>query len=143
MNLRYREEIDDLETIEPPRREAPSPDISVRLYQLHGFRLIDGDGVEVGLVDWIWADEASGAAEFIGTKLRWLRGSARAIPAFAMKIDLSNRTVTVDHQQNQIHAAPRHRIDRELAPIENRAVARHFRRRSSPQSLTTLKRFAA
>jgi hypothetical protein len=143
MKLPYRDDIAERTTIETLEQEAPPPEAKLRPYQLHGFRLIDADGSHVGLVDWIWIGDASGAAEFIGTKLLWLRGSARAIPAFAMKIDMPSRTVTVDHKKKQIHRAPRHPIDRELTRVEKRAICRHYRLQSSANRLVSLKRFAA
>ena len=143
MKLSYREEIDEQTTVETPEQEAPPPEIKLRPYQLHGFQLIDADGSHVGLIDWIRTGDASGVAEFIGTKLLWLRGSARAIPAFTMKIDIRNRTVSVDHKKEHIRAAPRLPIDREPTQLEKRGIRRHYRRQSSTGSLVRLKRFAA
>jgi len=50
-----------------------------KLYQFHNFQLLDADDKPVGLIDWIWADEASGQGGVIGLRLRWLRGTACAV----------------------------------------------------------------
>jgi hypothetical protein len=51
-----------------------------RLYQLHGYRVLDTDDQPVGIVDWTWSDETTDGGDVIGIQLRWLRGTARSFP---------------------------------------------------------------
>jgi hypothetical protein len=126
-----------------PSRKTSVQRLECRPYQLHGFTLIDRHGSIVGLVDWTWTVDSSASIELIGTKLRWLRGSARAVPAFGMKIDFPRRRITVDQERDEILAAPRFPINRPLTPLEKRAAARHYRPQAAPRGLPSLERAAA
>jgi hypothetical protein len=108
--------------------QAPSgPALTGKLYQFHSFRVLDADDRPVGIVDWIWSDDAGSAGEFIGVQLRWLRGTARAVPADRVQIDRQSATVRVAYGKDQIRQAPRFAIDRALTVEQKRSIRSHYR----------------
>jgi len=96
------------------------------LYWLHGFRVLDADGESVGLIDWIWADEVSGHGQFIGVRLRWLRGTALAMPVDGMRIDHHSSTVRVAYTTKQIKQGRRCSIDRALSEAQQCDIRTHY-----------------
>jgi hypothetical protein len=98
-----------------------------KLYQFHGFRVLDADGQSVGIVDWIWSDHAGAPGEFLGVHLRWLRGTARAVPAEGAQLDRRNATIRVAYRKDQIRRAPRFAIDRALNAEQKRSIRSHYR----------------
>jgi hypothetical protein len=96
--------------------------LASRLYQLHGFQILDAFGKQVGLVDWIWSDQASGLGEFIGVQLQLLRGKARAIPTRAAQVDMKTKTVRVTYRRDEIKRAPRFSIDRVLTDAQKQSI---------------------
>ena len=101
--------------------------LTSKLYRFHSFRVVDVDGEAVGLVDWIWPDHMSGQGEFIGVQLRWLRGTARAVPARDVQIDLESSTVRVMYHKEQIKRALRFSIDREIPMDQKCDIYAHYR----------------
>jgi hypothetical protein len=107
--------------------QAPSRTALVgKLYQFHGFRVLDADDQPVGIVDWIWPDEASGQGDVIGVQLRWLRGTARAVPADGVQIDRQSATIRVAYRKDQIKRSPRFTIDRALTADQKRSIRSHY-----------------
>lgn len=106
----------------------PQPDTALddQLYRFHGFRVLDVDGKSVGLIDWIWADEVSGHGQFIGVRLRWLRGAALAMPVDGMRIDRHISTVCVAYTKKQIKRARRCSIDCALTEGQQRDIRAHY-----------------
>ncbi|MDQ2743436.1 MAG: PRC-barrel domain-containing protein [Chloroflexota bacterium] len=100
--------------------------LDTTLYRLHGFRVLDVDGESVGQIDWIWADEVSGHGQFIGVRLRWLRGTALAVPIDGMRIDNHTSTVRVANTRKQIKQAGRCSIDRTLTEVQKCAIHAHY-----------------
>jgi len=98
-----------------------------KLYQFHGFRVLDPDDQPVGIVDWLWSNEASGQGDVIGVQLRWLRGTARAVPADGVQIDRQTSTIRVAYTKEQIKRAPRFAIDRALTAEQKRSIRSHYR----------------
>jgi hypothetical protein len=98
------------------------------LYQFHGFRVLDPDDQPVGIVDWIWSEDGDGRHHFIGVQLRWLRGTARAVPADGVRIDRENSTIRVAYRKEQIKRAPRFAINRVLTAEQGSRVRSHYRR---------------
>ncbi len=98
-----------------------------KLYQFHGFRVLDAAGESIGLVDWIWVDDASDQGEFLGVQLRWLRGRARDIPAGDLWIDRPTATIRVAFSKEQIKQSPRYPIDREFTAEQKRRIYSHYR----------------
>ncbi|MBV9281436.1 MAG: hypothetical protein JOZ41_15255 [Chloroflexi bacterium] len=97
-----------------------------RLYQYHGFRVVDVNGEQVGLVDWIWSDGTTGQGEFLGVQLQWLRGKARAVPALGLRIDRQTSTIRVAYAAEQVKNARRFSIDRPLTVEQKTAIYSHF-----------------
>lgn len=106
----------------------PQPDTALddQLYRFHGWRVLDVDGRSVGLIDWIWADAMSGHGQFVGVRLRWLRGTALAMPIDGMRIDSHTSTVQVAYTRKQIKQARRCSIDRPLAEAEQCDIRVHY-----------------
>lgn len=100
--------------------------LTSQVYRLHSYRVLDGDGKNVGIVDWIWTDEASGHGEFLGVSLHWLRGKARAMPALGAEIDHETATIRVPYTATQIKHARRFKIDRRLTAREKRRICFHY-----------------
>jgi hypothetical protein len=107
----------------PPAWES----LTGKLYRFHSFRVVDLDDQAVGLVDWIWSDPTTGQGEFLGVQLRWLRGTARAIPAHDVQIDPESSAVRVAYHREQIKRAPRFSIDREISADQKRDIYAHYR----------------
>jgi hypothetical protein len=97
-----------------------------KLYQFHNFQLLDADDKPVGLIDWIWADEAGGEGEFIGVHLNWFHGTARVVPAHTAQIDVQARTIRVSYPQNRIAMARRYAINRPLTAAQKQAIIMHY-----------------
>lgn len=102
-------------------RVAPKP------YQLHGLRLLDADGRKVGYVDWFWTDDGSIGSGYVGVRLRWLRGTAIAVPALGMHADSTSSTVRVAYKREQIVRAGRFSVTRALGEAEKRSIHAHYR----------------
>ncbi|GAC1321231.1 MAG: hypothetical protein NVSMB22_06520 [Chloroflexota bacterium] len=104
-----------------------SNSLAGRLYQFHGYRVVDATGESIGLVDWIWPCEPGDPGEFVGVHLRWLRGTARAIPACDLHVDTRTSTIRVATVKDHIKRAPRYAIDRPLTAGERNSIYRHYR----------------
>jgi hypothetical protein len=100
--------------------------LTPKLYRYHNYRVLDADDREVGRVDWIWADEASGAGRHIGIRLQWLRGRAQAIPAHGIQVEPHTSTIRVPYLEADIRRAPRYAIDRTLTAWQERAIRAHY-----------------
>jgi hypothetical protein len=111
----------------PASRNHQINGLAGKMYRFHSFRVLDCNGEDVGLVDWIWSNEARDQGEFIGVQLRWLRGTARAVPANDIRIDLPTSTVRVAYTKEQITSAPRFSIDRDLTAFQKWAAHSHYR----------------
>lgn len=111
------------EGTEYPRQDTLLDDA---LYQFHGFRVVDANGQSLGLIDWVWADAVSGHGEFIGVRLRWLRGTVLAIPTAGVRIDRQTSTVQVAYIRKQIKQARRCSIDRPLAEAVKCDIRAHY-----------------
>jgi len=98
----------------------------LKLYQLHNFQLLDVNGMPVGVIDWIWVDDAGGEGEFIGVHLNWVCGVARAVPAREAQIDVQTRTMRVCYTRTHITTARRFAIHRPLTPDQKRAIVAHY-----------------
>lgn len=105
-----------------------------KLYRFHGFRVLDVYGERVGFIDWIWADDTGSVGAFLGVQLRWLRGTARAVPASEAQIDPQTSTVRLAWSKEQIKRAPRFSIDRHLTSDQKRSIRFHFRRETGAVS---------
>jgi hypothetical protein len=108
-------------------KRTPLSAYTSELYRLHGFRVIDVEGVPVGEIDWVWTDDVSKQAEFIGIRLRWIAGTARPIPAIDALMDVTSRTIEVPYTARQIRRAGRLKIDRMLSLRDKRRVCFHYR----------------
>ncbi len=96
------------------------------VYRLHSFRVVDADGNNVGIVDWIWKDASSGEGEFLGVHLHWLRGTARPIPSIGAEINFETATIRVAYTAAQIKRYRRLKIDRMLTAREKRSICFHY-----------------
>lgn len=96
------------------------------VYRLHSFRVLDADGKKIGIVDWIWTDQETGHGEFLGVRLHWLRGTARAIPSLGAEIDHETSTIQVACRAAQIERSRRYKIDRKLTAREKRRICFHY-----------------
>lgn len=110
----------------PPVKAPKRGSFTSEVYRLHSFRVLDAAGKQVGIVDWIWTDEESGQGEFLGVRLHWLRGTARAIPCVGARIDHDRATIQVQYTTAQIERARRFKIDRSLAAREKRRICFHY-----------------
>ena len=110
----------------PSPRDLQLNALAGKLYRFHSFRVLDVDGKPVGLVDWIWSDEASGQGEFIGVQLRWLRGTARAVPTRGTQVDTRTSTVRLAYRKDQIKRAARFSIDREITADQKHGIYSYF-----------------
>lgn len=119
-----------IEQLQTPRRADSTPDaegmFSDALYRYHGFRVLDARGETVGTIDWIWANDATGAGEYVGLHLQWLRGKARAVPVAGAAIDTDTATIRLVVTRQQISNARRFHIDRSLTAGDRIAIAAHF-----------------
>lgn len=97
-----------------------------RLYCFHMYRVMGAEGVTVGLVDWIWADEAAGNYEFIATGQNWLTGTVRPIPAGNIRVNHRALAVYVPFTRDQIKNAPRCAIGAELRDEQKQAIQAHY-----------------
>jgi hypothetical protein len=113
-------------SIVPQPTQPRGGSFTSEVYRLHSFRVLDAHGKKVGIVDWIWTDQESGHGEFLGVGLRWLRGTARAIPALGVEIDRETSTIRVPYTAAQIERARRFKIDRKLAAREKRRICSHY-----------------
>lgn len=111
---------------ELPGYSQPDALLDDQLYRLHGFRVLDVDGKSVGQIDWIWADAVSGRGQFIGVRLRWLWGTALAIPVDGMRIDRHTSTVRVAYTKKKIKQAHRCSIDCALTDGQQRDIRAHY-----------------
>ena len=109
-----------------PHGTSPDGALTVRVYRLHGFQVLDRDGRKIGIVDWIWTNQDSGHGEFLGVNLRWLRGTARAIPVLGAQIDQDAATIRVNYTVDEIKQARRFKIDRELTARDKRRIRFHY-----------------
>src|SRR5690242_15091588 len=96
-------------------------------YKFHDFHLVDANGRPSGTVDWIWTSEVDGGV-FLGVDLRWLRGVARAVPAYGARIDTQARTIRVLSTREQIATARRFAINRALRAADTQAIGAHYAR---------------
>jgi hypothetical protein len=62
----------------------------------------------------------------IGVQLRWLRGTARAVPADGVQIDRQSATIRVAYRKDQIKRSPRFAIDRALTAEQKRSIRSHY-----------------
>lgn len=115
------------EWIMPVALSESRSSLSGKMYRYHGMTVQDINGETVGQVDWIWHDDVTGQGDLIGVGLRWLRGTARAIPAQDVWIDHSDRTIRVAFSKDQIKSARRLSIGRAPTAREKRAVALQYR----------------
>jgi hypothetical protein len=97
-----------------------------KLYRFHGMPVVDVNGETVGQIDWIWSDDTSGRGTHLGVQLRWLRGTARAVPAGDLLLDPRTSTIQVAYRKDQIKRAPRFAIDRSLSADHQRAISAHY-----------------
>jgi hypothetical protein len=97
-----------------------------RLYQLHGYHVLDTDDQPVGIVDWTWSDETTDGGDVIGIQLRWLRGTARVVPVGGAQIDRQNSAIRVAYRKERIKQAPRCFIDRALTAEQRRSIRSHY-----------------
>ncbi len=110
----------------PPSQRSRGGSLTVDVYRLHSFRVLDASGKNVGTVDWIWTDTTSGAGEFLGVRLHWLRGKAQAIPTVGATIDHASATIRVAYTAAHIGRARRFKIDRALTAREKRRICFHY-----------------
>jgi hypothetical protein len=113
-------------SIVPQPKQSRGGSFTSEVYRLHSFRVLDAEGKKVGIVDWVWTDQESGHGEFLGVRLHWLRGTARAIPSLGAGIDLETSTIRVAHTAAQIERARRFKIDRKLTAREKRRICLHY-----------------
>lgn len=109
-----------------PHVTSPDGALTAQVYRLHSFQVLDRDGRKVGIVDWIWTNQESGHGEFLGVSLRWLRGTARAIPVMGAQIDHDAATIRVAYTADEIKRARRFKIDRELTARDKRRICFHY-----------------
>jgi hypothetical protein len=110
----------------PQSQPLPHGSFTSEVYRLHSFRILDVDGKNVGIVDWIWTDATSGEGEFLGVRLHWLRGTSRAVPTLGAEIDHATGTIRVAHTAAQIKSSRRFKIDRQLTAREKRRISLHY-----------------
>jgi hypothetical protein len=113
-------------SIVPQSNRPRGGSFTSEVYRLHSFRVLDADGKKVGIVDWIWTDEESGHGEFLGVRMHWLRGMARAIPCLGATIDRETKTMRVAYTAAQIACARRFKIDRRLTAHEKTDICIHY-----------------
>lgn len=110
----------------PQESRSRRDSFTSEVYRLHSFRVVDADGKKVGIVDWIWKDASSGAGEFLGVHLHWLRGTVRPIPCLGAEINFETATIRVPHTAAQIKRSRRLKIDRTLTAREKRSICFHY-----------------
>ncbi|HEX6506992.1 MAG TPA: PRC-barrel domain-containing protein [Chloroflexota bacterium] len=114
------------------------------LYRYHGMRVFDSEGERVGIVDWIWANEHTGAGDHVGLQLQWLRGKARAVSMEGAVVDRDLQIVALPFTKREIDDAPRFRIDRPLSPEHRIQIAAHFAPPlMTPRSVSLVEQVAA
>lgn len=114
------------ETTSHARAHHEAHALTGRLYRYHGLRVLDVDGAAVGQIDWVWSDGESGHGTFIGVKLRWLRGTARAVPVQDVEIDMAARTIRLPYRKEQINRAPHCAINRALTGGQKYSIRAHY-----------------
>jgi hypothetical protein len=111
----------------PRRADSHMPTkLDGKLYRYHNFRVLDAAGAEVGVADWIWAHEATGQGAFIGIRLNWLIGKAKAIPASNVRVDTENATLRVPFMAEEIKRARSFSLGRSLTAEQQDAVWAHY-----------------
>jgi len=105
--------------------------------QVYDYNVIDSNGNNIGSVDNVWVDDATGKLEFVGVKTGWLFGHTHIIPVENAQIDNQNQSLTVPYGQDQIKNAPSFPADATLSASDEDQVYSYYGMDRSTQTSPT------
>jgi len=92
--------------------------------QLFGYDVNDASGNKIGKVDNVWVDDATNELEFVGVKTGWLMGKTHVIPVANAQV--SDGSIQVPFDQDQIKNAPSFSGDEELSPDQEDEIYNYY-----------------
>jgi uncharacterized protein (TIGR02271 family) len=92
--------------------------------QIFGYEVTDASGNKIGKVDNVWVDDATSELEFVGVKTGWLMGKTHVIPVANAQV--SDGTIEVPFDQDQIKNAPSFSGDDELSPEQEDEIYSYY-----------------
>jgi sporulation protein YlmC with PRC-barrel domain len=89
--------------------------------------VIDVHGEDIGKVETVWRDMASGELELIGVLPHWLTDDVVAVPLARVELQADSQIVRVPYALDSLKRAPRHSPHGTLTDDEKTAIYDHFR----------------
>ena len=99
----------------------------IDLDRIYSYSVIDPHAHDIGSIDGLWANQATGDIEFVGIRTGDLSQVMHLMPAQGMDIDDTTRSIRVPYTDLQVQGAPKIGLHDQISDETRQATLAYYR----------------